>query len=379
MKSGAADVPISDLHFDLENPRYGRRAGEATTEEKALDMIANDFLVDDLLTSIATNGFFRGEPLLVQPSKKKDEFTVLEGNRRLAALLILANDARAKNQKRRGEVFRKKLTDNKIEAPSDVPVIIIDDKKSIEQALTYLGTKHIVGARAWDSYAKARWMADMRRQTSLSLVQIKEMLGDTGGLVDRMLEGYYLVEQLRDAGRFDAAQSYVRGRGSNPEFPFSWIYTAVNLSGVRKFLDLGEKREPNADPVKKERLIDAGDFLEMMFGNRLKKKSPVVNESRDLADLSKALLDSSQSARLREGVKLDVVMEEAKPLTEQLSQLIYQSLTRLTKANGLLARGIEAEQARTLDSPSLQTFKVAQKFRKGIREILDANEAGAEE
>jgi hypothetical protein len=377
MKAEPIDAPIANLHFDLENPRYGRRATEATTEEKALDMIANDFLVDDLLTSIATNGFFRGEPLLVQPDKKK-QYTVLEGNRRLAALLILADDPRAKNQKRRGEVFRKKLADNKLEAPAVVPVVIINDKKSIGQALAYLGTKHIVGARAWDSYAKARWMADMREQTSLSLAQIKEMLGDTGGLVDRMLEGYYLVEQLRDTGRFDVAQSYVRGRGSNPEFPFSWIYTAVNLAGVRKFLDLGEKREPNANPVKEDHLADAGDFLEMMFGNRLKQKSPVINESRDLADLSKALLDSSQSARLREGVKLDVVMEEARPLTEQLSQLIYQSVTRLTKANGLLARGIDEEQARTLDGPSLQTTRLAQTFRKGIREILNANEAGEE-
>jgi hypothetical protein len=71
MKTEPKDVPISNLHFDLENPRYGRRAGEATSEEKALDMIANDFLVDDLLTSIATNGFFMGEPLLVQPDKKR--------------------------------------------------------------------------------------------------------------------------------------------------------------------------------------------------------------------------------------------------------------------------------------------------------------------
>jgi hypothetical protein len=266
------------------------------------------------------------------------------------------------------------LAENKLEAPSAVPVIIIDDKKSIGQALAYLGTKHIVGARPWDSYAKARWMADMRKQTSLSLSQIKEMLGDTGGLVDRMLEGYYLVEQLRDAGRFDTAQSYVRGRGSNPDFPFSWVYTAVNLSGVRKFLGLGDRGEPVADPVKESHLADAGDLLEMMFGNRLKQKPPVIDESRDLADLSKALLDVNQAARLREGIRLTVVVQDARPLTEQLSQLIDQSLTRLTKANGLLARGIESEQARTLDSPSLQTMRAAQSLRKRIRETLSADE-----
>ena len=377
MKSATKQIAIKDLHFDLANPRYGRRAAEATSEEKALDMIATDFLVDDLLTSITTNGFFEGEPLIVKPVE--DGYTVLEGNRRLAALLILAGDPRAVSQKKRTDLYRAKLAESNTEAPSKVPAVLITDNESATQALAYLGTKHIVGARQWDSYAKARWMAEMRSQTSLSLTQIKEMLGDTGGLVDRMLEGYYLVEQLREAGRFEASQSYIRGRGSNPEFPFSWIYTAVNLAGVRRFVGLGDKREPEAAPIKDAFLTNAGDLLEMMFGNRSRQRPPVIDESRNLGDLSKAMLDPAQAARLREGVRLSVVIEESRPLTEQLSQLLDQSLSRLSRANGLLSRGIEVEQARRLDSPSLQTSRAAATFRKGIRDILSAENEADEE
>lgn len=374
MKSTTKQIALSKLHFDLENPRYGRRAGEATTEDKALDMIASDFLVDDLLSSIATNGFFEGEPLIVAP-REKGGFTVLEGNRRLSALLILGNDARAVNQKRRGEIFREKLASYRHEAPKEVPVVIVDDTEAAKQALAYLGTKHIVGARQWDSYAKARWMAEMRDKTEMTLTQIKEMIGDTSGLVDRMLEGYYLVEQLREAARFDAGQSYVRGRGSNPEFPFSWVYSILNLSGVRKFLHLAEKEEPVKNPVSKEHLQDAGDLLEMMFGNRQQQKRPVIDESRDLGDLSKALLDSAKSARLRKGDALQVVIEESKPLTEQMSQLVSEAIERLAKANGILSRGgIEEEQARELDVPTRQTLKAAQTLRKGVKEILEAGE-----
>jgi hypothetical protein len=374
MKSTTRPIALSDLHFDLENPRYGRRAGEATTEDKALDMIASDFLVDDLLSSIATNGFFEGEPLIVQ-SRKAGGYTVLEGNRRLSALLILANDPRAANQKRRGEVFRAKLAANSHEAPKEVPAVEIADAESAKQALAYLGTKHIVGARQWDSYAKAKWMGEMRDKTDLSLDQIKEMIGDTSGLVDRMLEGYYLVEQLREAGRFDVGQSYVRGRGSNPEFPFSWVYTALNLSGVRKFLHLTEKGEPKANPIAEDHLPDAGDLLEMMFGNRQRQKRPVIGESRDLAELSKALLDTAKSARLRDGVNLETVIEEGKPLTEQMSLLVSESIERLAKANGILSRGeIDVEQARALDTPTKQVWKASQSLRKGIKGILDAEE-----
>ena len=91
----------------------------------------------------------------------------------------------------------------------------VDDGKSNVQALAYLGTKHIVGARPWDSYAKARWMAEMRATTDLSLTQVKDMIGDTSSLVDRMLEGYYLVEQLRESGYFDGGQSYVKATPSS--------------------------------------------------------------------------------------------------------------------------------------------------------------------
>jgi len=374
MKSTTKRIALSKLHFDLNNPRYGRRAEEATTEDKALDMIASDFLVDDLLSSIATNGFFEGEPLIVE-SRKDGDFTVLEGNRRLSALLILGNDPRAANQKKRGEIFREKLAVNQHEAPTEIPVVSIDDKEAAKQALAYLGTKHIVGARQWDSYAKARWMADMRDKTEMSLTQIKEMIGDTSGLVDRMLEGYYLVEQLREAARFDDGQSYVRGRGSNPEFPFSWVYSVLNLSGVRKFLHLEEKGEPTKNPVPEKHLEEAGDLMEMMFGNRQREKRPVIDESRDLGELSKALLDSAKSARLRDGVLLDVVVEESKPLTEQMSQLVSETIERLAKANGILSRGdIDGDQARTLDVPTRQTLKAAQTLRKGIRGILEAEE-----
>jgi hypothetical protein len=261
-------------------------------------------------------------------------------------------------------------------APEEVPVVTVDDKDAAKQALAYLGTKHIVGARQWDSYAKARWMADMREKTEMSLTQIKEMIGDTSGLVDRMLEGYYLVEQLRDAGQFDAGQSYVRGRGSNPEFPFSWVYSVLNLSGVRKFLHLEEKGEPTKNPVLKDHLQDAGDLMEMMFGNRQREKKPVIDESRDLGDLSKALLDSAKSARLREGVALDVVVEESKPLAEQMSQLVAETIDRLAKANGILSRGgIDGDQARSLDVPTKQALSAAQTLRKGIiKGMLEAEE-----
>lgn len=338
-------------------------------------MIATEFLVDDLLSSIATNGFFGGEPLIVEAAG--DQFTVLEGNRRLAALLILADDSRASEQKRRGDVFRARMEENNKTVPQQIPVVIVNGSDEANQALAYLGTKHIVGAKQWDSYAKAKWMAEMREATEFSLTQIKQMIGDTGGLVNRMLEGYYVVEQLREDARFDPGQSYVRGRGSNPEFPFSWVYSALSLSGIRKFTGL-EEGEPIAKPVPADSIQNAADLMEMMFGNRQLSKPPVIKESRNLGELAKALLDVSQSAKLREGKDLKAVQEESVPLAEQMLLLIQESNERMSKAFGVLGRSnVGEEEINALNDPSKQALTIASSFRKEIRDRIATFEEGS--
>jgi hypothetical protein len=379
MNHQAQDIPLKDLHFDLQNPRYGRRAGDVKTEHDALDMIVSDFLVDDLLSSIAVNGFFEGEPLIAK-ARSEGGYLVLEGNRRLASLLILSGDPRASGQKKRSELYRAKMEQRGRTVPTHAPVIALDGKESFHSVLAYLGTKHIVGPSEWDSFAKAKWMAEMRDTTELSLSQIKEMIGDTSGLVDRMLEGYYIVEQAREDGVFDPSQSYLKGRGSNPEFPFSWIYTALNLTGVRRFLELGEKKEPAPSPLEKDSVQRAGDFFDMIFGNRHRERKPVIDESRDLPDLARALTDPIKSARLKEGTPLIVVEEESKPLTERLSILVTETLDRLQKANGIMSSGgISVQDARVLDDPSLRVVQAARSLREGIKKVRDAEEDGADD
>ena len=372
MNTAPKPVSLQDLHFDLENPRYGRRSSSVRSETDALNMIVDEFGVDDLLVSIVTNGFFEGEPLIVQP-QNEGGYKVLEGNRRLAAMLIIAQDSRAVDQKRRQQVYAQKLNDNGTTAPTNVPVLVIDDRQSLKEVLAYLGTKHIVGASEWDSYAKARWIAAMKASSDLSLRQIKEMIGDVSGFVDRILESYYVVEQLRREGRFEPSQSYVGGRGSNPEFPFSWVYTALNLANVRKFIGLSD-REPAEDIVLDEHLNDAGDLMQMMFGNKGAGREPVIEESRDIADLAKALADKRKSALLREGEKLETVEEKTKPVSDRLQVLLDSVLESLRKANGLISPAdLSATEALELLAPARSIFQSAKNARDGLQKVADGD------
>src|SRR5689334_14894941 len=78
---------LSDLSLDPLNPRLPDGM-ERASQPELLAVLAEDYHLQDLGRSLADNGYFAEEPLVVVPSKR-DTWTVVEGNRRLAALKLL--------------------------------------------------------------------------------------------------------------------------------------------------------------------------------------------------------------------------------------------------------------------------------------------------
>ena len=117
---------LTDLHFDARNPRFGPTETPFKDETKVLDYIVETFGVEDVLSSLAVNGYFESEPLIGIKEAGKEGIHILEGNRRLAACLILDRDPRSKNQKRRREYYGiiHSKHDNKPVNP--VPVFVFE-------------------------------------------------------------------------------------------------------------------------------------------------------------------------------------------------------------------------------------------------------------
>ena len=70
------EIPLGQLRFDPANPRFPRTDHERTLED-VLRFMLKDAGTLDLMRSIAQQGFFPGEPILVTPDG--DEFIVVEG------------------------------------------------------------------------------------------------------------------------------------------------------------------------------------------------------------------------------------------------------------------------------------------------------------
>ena len=84
--NGFEPLDISLLEFDKENPRLPTSVRNQD-EASILNYLATETSIENLMTSIGENGFFPGEAMVVTPHNSK--YTVIEGNRRLAALRLL--------------------------------------------------------------------------------------------------------------------------------------------------------------------------------------------------------------------------------------------------------------------------------------------------
>ena len=84
-------APLNKFYLDAKNPRLGRHQTNADpSQEEILDLM-RDWVLDELAGSYLENGFWQHEALLVIEKELdgKEWFVVVEGNRRLAALIYL--------------------------------------------------------------------------------------------------------------------------------------------------------------------------------------------------------------------------------------------------------------------------------------------------
>jgi len=356
-------IPLQDLDFDVDNPRFGAEVGARQSQQHVLNHLVMTFGIDDVLSSIAVNGYFVAEPMICR--RLGDRYVVIEGNRRLAACLILAGDERAKDQQKL-IVQAQDLQRHSNKKPFDrAACIVFEAEDSKHELLAYLGVRHIASSQGWDSYAKAAWIARAVAEEGISLADIAAMTGDQNKTVSHLLEGYYFIQQLVETGYFDPSNSQRKGRGSNPKFPFSWVYTLLFSPKARQYVGIDE--EPRKDPIPPENLQKAGQLLDRMFGTP--NKPAAINDSRDITRLARMLDDSNKIALLETGRHIDQIEFEVQPIGDKLRigiQECRDKLGILTKA--LSETPADRTQAEQVRGSALALAHLAQDLYKKLDE-----------
>lgn len=342
-------ISIENLHLDILNPRLGRKfknISESVSEQDVLDSIVKQHGVDDLLGSISINGYFEAEPL-VGIEEEPNKIVIVEGNRRLTACLILTGDPRASNQTKRTTHFQRISTPDILTSLKTLPVSI---HKSRDSLLSYLGIRHISGAKGWDSYAKASWLYDViiDSPSQFTIRQASDMIGDKQNTIKKILEGYILVKQLEDASMFVPTDSIRSGKGSNTDYPFSWVYTAIGYSNIKEWLNTNDLKADavynnTTKLIDDENLEKASKLLQFLFGSKSKSFNPSINDSRQIRDIAEVIQNKEQFRALEKGVPIEEVVAKGKPAGDRVSNLMIDVKDNLETVVGLISQSEESE------------------------------------
>ena len=312
---------IDQIEFDKQNPRLPTTVG--TKERDIIKYLAAKTGIEDLMISIGENGFFPGEAIVVTPAKD-DKYTVLEGNRRLAALKLLRDPDLAGG--------RRSITKVSEEAESKPPKIPAYIVKSRDDTLQYLGFRHISGIQRWDPLAKARYLKLLFEQASGEpkerYIEIAREIGSKSNAVQRNLDALAAYEAIEERGFFDID-------GLDEEnFQFGVFYTAIGDTEIASFVGTkkdGSPTYPIADPesLKEEHLKE---LTEWMF-KKDHQGSTRLGESRNIPRLSTVIENQDALKKLRQGVSLDSAFSATIDNKKEFLQDITLAIEHLKNAN----------------------------------------------
>lgn len=349
------DIAVDKLFLDELNPRLGSH--EARSQEEILDLLVREMSVDEVALSIAENGFYTAERLMVieRDSGQVGVYTVVEGNRRLAAVQILLDDRKRRSTK------ATDLPDISDERRRELQTLPVSVFASRQQIWPFLGFKHVNGPKEWDAFAKAEFVAMVHETYGVPIDEISRRIGDRFATVQRIHLGYRLVRQAEEAGVFQRTDRYNEKR-----FYFSHLYTAADQRPFRDFLGITDENVELPNPVPKTSLGQLGELLVWIYGSRSRGLEPIVQrQNPDLNLLRVAVTDMDAVAFLRSGGELTRASEIARGDDVVFREFLVMAKDNLLEVGKFVPLGYHGER---------DLFETAREIYRLSEDLLDRME-----
>jgi hypothetical protein len=274
-------------------------------------------------------------------NKADEEFTVIEGNRRLAAVKGLLKKEFAS---KRGIERNSSQT----ELGGLMPVLVVSDDKSTtirREVDELIAFKHINSSKRWGNYAKAGYIHTLvgevrdelpKENTSDEEIfrSISMRVGDTENAVPQLYEAFALLKQAREA-KEEFRFGIERRANCRNRLPFdTWLFTLQELA-VRAYLGL--KHEVTlAGGVPESKLPRLKQLCEWVFGNHQTGADPVILDFDDMEMLNDVLMDDESANELLEGRALSDVWERMSDASSRATDRLKEAEHALHEANTLL-------------------------------------------
>lgn len=310
-------VAPSALKLDLRNHRMAEM--EFADEAEVVTHLVQEYDVNELVLSILTAGWLDYEPLIAQR-----DGTVLEGNRRLAALRLIDH---ADLREQVGYNLPKVEVEHPRAHPKTVSVRYSDSR---EAAYVYIGFKHINGPFKWDALAKAKFAAEWVEKGE-DIEVVSRTLGDSHNTVLRLVNGWNVLQRARVEG-FDPADATT----ASP-FPISHLYTALTRPDVRTYLGLtvSAREVISENAVPSDRVPSLLQLMSWLYGQRSKGLPSIIRtQNPDLGILVRVIAHPSAYEELVANRDLDTAAELLIPQNEKFEIAVRKAARACEDALG---------------------------------------------
>ena len=307
-----AVVSLSDLRLDPGNPRIPENYRTADTGDLAA-LMEMGFEAFPVAESIAELGYFNAEPLIVIPSDTEvDTWVVVEGNRRLTALLGLTYPE-IRNGFATPDRWHRLAEKRSLTPGMGIPVVIHESRETTHAEVARV---HVTGKLPWRPFMQARYIA-ARIAEGRSFQEVADLIGIT-------------KTKAADLYRDQAVLLQAQGEGLNTkqvENAFSLLTVAMGSTKVRAHIaaPLGSQTVIGQDPIPSEKISNLKEVIQWIFGDE--EHEALISDSRQIPLLGNVIANEAGLNALRAGKTL----EEAK---QSVAAAGLDPITSITKRLG---------------------------------------------
>lgn len=324
MVGKAMNLPLRELELDSSNPRLISDNHDNSQTDLA-STIAIKFEALEIAKSIARNGFFVNDPLIVIATDNPNIWTVVEGNRRLTALMGLAfEDVRdAFYQKEDWDQIAKSTS---LSPDTLVPCVKVDDRS---QVASIIGFRHISGILDWTPYAQASYIAHLIETEGHNFEIVAEMIGKSRTDVTNLYRNFAIARQASNAG---IASTELEGA-------FSLLTVAMSSPHLRAHVSAPSGREvtPTSEPIPAGKIDELSELVGWIFGND--DTPALIEDSRQISSLGRIVANQNglQSIRTGAATTIEAALSAIESVTidpiEKIRRHLNASLNALRMAS----------------------------------------------
>lgn len=340
-------VPLDQLLLDPSNPRL-KNSGETVTQIELAKQIALHFDALSLARLIAHNGFYKTGALLVYPTKGS-KYIVAEGNRRLTALLGLANEEFRTNFNSPGD-WNKLAILAVSKLPQTIPVYVFSGPSELRPIIA---GEHLNRKLPWEPYQKSREIVNLIDVEGYTFEDISEFSGLSKSSIRASYRDFKLTKVLDKAG-FDENQF---------TSDFSRVGEITKIKSLREFGGIPDDGEIDAGRIQmdSEKTDELLELFTWVFG-----EENLTPDTRQIRDLGKIVTDAESLAHLRNTLDLEESLEIFKTATEDnldtIVKILNRALDQIERLSSKIAFNIEEPEVQSAIERASKLVKEMKKY-----------------